>query len=494
MKKEEVKCYRTYRFTAIHNLLRRNFDDKKKIERIHVLFTMLLHIYFQVKIRKDKAEDLFNDIPSNYPVRDEEYLNTNDKVFLCKDKVRLLLGRDYVRVLFKLRDLCLVKFEHDNVGKIKFARNIILDDRIINSDKTNVDYYKGHIFNSLHCYYNYWEIELRDNVDCFHHNWKNSIVINATQFDDILDYRYTKLKNKKAKKRKKSSKKRRKRSLEQYKKGQNYLLKVIQQFNRKKNKSERLINYKTDDFSERFHSIFTRIPKEIRHYTRLFDKRCGKFTNDLLELDIKSSQPSFLSQSCINETGVSGFADLLNQDIDIYEQWKDINSHECRDDAKKDMFVNMFQCSYYGLDASDITERMVIFKREFPAEANYIHKLQSRYKYDLVERKRCVARAMQKLEVKAFKEIWDALIALNIPFVSVHDSIIFPNKDRVIVEDIVINILNRHLPSVKYRLHINKLGKNIIKEEIENWKVERDMKFRIHIRKISEAFACPEAA
>jgi hypothetical protein len=478
MNKKEIKVFRTYHFTAVNNTLRKNFK-KNTIERIHVLFTMLLHIYYQVKVRQDKAQELFNDIPDEYMVQDYEYLNTDDKVFLSSTKIKTLLGHDYVYILKELNNLGLLEFEYDDVGKIKKARNIILNSKIINSNKLNVEYSQGHVFNSLLTYYSGWEKELRDNADCYHHNWKNTLLLNNKEFGEILEYRYYRKKYKC--------------SVSQYKKGQEYLYGVFRNFHNTKTKSERLVFYRTDDFSGRYHSIFSRISKEYRHYIKLWDRRCNKYTNDLMELDIKTSQPTFLSQCCVEKIGDSDFAKLLNANVDLYELWKNIDSHESRDAAKDDMFINMFQCSYYSSDIKKITKRMEKFQKEFPIEANYIYQMQCRYRYDSVERKRCVARAMQKLEVNAFRDIWDELISLNIPFASIHDSIIFPSKDKVKVLKLVTEILNQHLPNVKYKLNEEQLGKNIVENEIEEWKIEC-RRFKEYTHKVSKYFTFSQVA
>ena len=190
--------------------------------------------------------------------------------------------------------------------------------------------------------------------------------------------------------------------------------------------------FKFDDYG-RFHTNFTILKKEIR---RRYLKIDG---DDIMEIDIKNSQPLFL-------------ASILSQEMDP-------NDNEIKkfiELAKEGLFYDYFVDKFPGTNRKDI--KLLIYKVLFGR--NGLKTIQNKrfqevfpkiYEYILECKKmnedyRYLSHRLQRMESdfifgKVIKEIWEKYP--HIKLFTVHDSINFPMKYKRQVEEIFIDNLKK---------------------------------------------------
>jgi len=157
--------------------------------------------------------------------------------------------------------------------------------------------------------------------------------------------------------------------------------------------------------------------------------------NGLVESDVKCSQPAFLAylleKEGIYSPDISEFQKLVNES-DLYLHFK--KDGMSRDEAKNLMFQ-----IFFGKLESNHYENVKMFGREFPNVLNYIND----YKTKKGKAYNDFAILLQTTESKVFIDgIYPKLRALNIPFFTKHDSIIYNKKDAELVQKVMHDYFN----------------------------------------------------
>ncbi len=231
-------------------------------------------------------------------------------------------------------------------------------------------------------------------------------------------------------------------------------------------------------YGERFHSIYTRLPREYRYYLRI------KNVNEpLCSVDIANCQP-FLVALIINYPDIvkqiiPEFTPILNK-IDqlhlsksihyldlcskggIYKFWL-MNRHtlQDRDDAKEEFIKRIlfdseqYQKKKYKLARetfkilfSDVAEAISIMKttdeKEFPLMKEMFFDKQGRFPGKKYYHK-TISCMCQRLESRLITGlIIPALIKQNVgPFLTVHDSVLLPESKSIIAQNIFIDCFKR---------------------------------------------------
>ncbi len=177
----------------------------------------------------------------------------------------------------------------------------------------------------------------------------------------------------------------------------------------------------------RFHTSFTNLRKELRQFLQVDGKK-------LLDLDIKTSQPLFLAQILKNYNGLGTydrFIDITeNQDIYLFllnknPQYLKSTLKDSRDAIKKDILTSLFDpqkttaIPYNKLLNDEFPEVYTFVKHYKKYEGEFLWKtlqsLESNFIYNII-----------------FKKIND----LNLFCITIHDSIMFQEKDKKVIEEI----------------------------------------------------------
>jgi hypothetical protein len=194
------------------------------------------------------------------------------------------------------------------------------------------------------------------------------------------------------------------------------------------------IFFKFDGYG-RFHTNFTILKKYIRQNFLKIDN------SDVFELDIQNSQPFFLTILMKNEykdkqmpQGLINFIGLVNNNI-FYDDFKGKESKyiKDRDTSKKFIYKVLF-----GTNQDTKINRM--FKEHYPEVFDFIVS----YKKKNGSHK-TLSHKLQRMESDfLFNVVIYEIMALypDVRIVTVHDSIMFPVKYRMEVENIFHNHLN----------------------------------------------------
>lgn len=216
-----------------------------------------------------------------------------------------------------------------------------------------------------------------------------------------------------------------------------YLWNRIADFNSSRGKA--LFDFVSEDrFGNRFHSIITQIPK--------FIKTTGAIKlhkQDTIELDLHQSQPCILAHLLEEYDSSNDFSRKFKQEPDIYEYMKERFSLSSRDGAKKMMFTMMF-----GKPHGKIQQE---FSMMFPKAARVIKQIKTT---KLIENPSSkiysnMAYKLQRYESEMFREVWSALNAEKIRFLSVHDSVIVQERHEEQARLIMETVLSHYLTNFK---------------------------------------------
>lgn len=453
----KIKEYRTYRFTSLKKTIKEISDNSVQEERIHIFLTLLwqMNNFHSSQLRKELKQDLFEN--------DEIDTEISTTVHMPNEQIRRLLTKgNSEAILNRLVSSNIIKITYTKGQFGNDARVINLLPSLMGSKKKVNKEFSARVKSDINKYYKVYRELLKDFLPIYQYNYKNKFSITEKTFKQALSERYDR-------KPKASSK-------DEYIENHMYLFEKMKALNSNINLANSVFFYKTDNFSQRVHSIFTSLPKELRNFIEIFDRRTGKYTNKLGELDIKNSQALFFAKCVQNEYGYSKFADLASKGEDIYEdvlrEYKGEKIRQFRkpsieltdrDEAKKFTFNMMFMDGFNENDKS-LKKKMFDFSVKYQNEGRYIIEIQKGLKKD--SRRNIIARQMQKLETQACYTIWNRLVEAKINFVTVHDSILVPEDCLAEARLIMESVLSEALKGVTYKLHENKLNKKKIYNSI----------------------------
>lgn len=191
------------------------------------------------------------------------------------------------------------------------------------------------------------------------------------------------------------------------------------------NKTERVEYVTEDEFGNRLHSLFSRLPKKVRSSIKLW----GEST---VEIDLQQSQPTLLAQLLYKSIGSNSLYECVKSGDDVYYR---LSSD--REKGKKMVYYTLFGSK---------TPKQV--KEVFPDIWDEINRLKwqrvdtnpSNKKYSNL------AHQLQQLESNLFRGLWSELLKQDIPFIPVHDSVIVRSRDLTKATNIMSKYLSYNLP------------------------------------------------
>ena len=160
-------------------------------------------------------------------------------------------------------------------------------------------------------------------------------------------------------------------------------------------------------------------------------------------------------------SNAEGFRDLF---IQLYKKHysKELSAGEVKMNVIKNiLFINPDEAYYKN------KEIVVLFRKEFPNILNMIERLKRRmvnnhaFGYSDKDRWKCLSLMLQKMETKIFV---DALESLNVPAVTIHDSIVCLDKDKHILKAKLDELINKFNSNLKLKIKPLKQLKNDLQE------------------------------
>lgn len=455
----EVREYTTYYFKEYKKEIKEISTKKLEEERIHIFLTKLFHIQ-KIFVKKENDElsqdGLFDSVHNAVGA------------YMPSHHIRIILGKTkYERILSALESLKMIKITSVESKQFYDARVIQLSSVLMNSKKKENKTHTPSALKILNQYHDEYSKRLGNFNENFFFNYKNKFSITQKSFNEIMGNRYDEKKD------------RINTTKEKYIQNHQYVFENMKFLSKNNNLGNAVFFYLQDKFSGRIHSTFSSLPKQLRNTIQIYSRKKGKYINFLKEIDVRNAQMLFFAKCVQDEMGSSVFADLANDDVDIYEhikrEYRGVKQYdykkkehyyiETRDDAKKFAFSLIFMNSYSKFDKKKVKKKMQDFASRFPNEGRYLIELQKGLKEK--SRKQISAKRMQMLEVEAFAEVWEILRKENINWVNVHDSIIVDVDDAERAEEIVREVLDEKLKGVFYQLHVDKLNKKKVYNSIQ---------------------------
>ena len=214
---------------------------------------------------------------------------------------------------------------------------------------------------------------------------------------------------------------------------------------------DRIEFFRHDDFGNRFFTIFSAIPSEIRRYVTT---KKGEPIDT--SIDMVTSQFTILAD-LIDKAGINAGEFVVDVVSGKYYEHRaeklGIIGVEARD-------VTKIRCleEIYGDIEGDGHKR---FCKDYPEVGAWIAEIKSKSRNwgnnrskKIIRRNANLAQDIQRAESRIFRKIWEILTNEQIEYVSVHDSIEINKKDVERVREIMEEVLEGEI-RIKYRLKVS---------------------------------------
>lgn len=199
--------------------------------------------------------------------------------------------------------------------------------------------------------------------------------------------------------------------------------------------------FTVDDFSARVHTPIVNLKHDLRKFLKLKGEAC-------VSLDVKQMQPMILGKVLAEAVGKNTFSDAIDDGLDVYVMLQKEANLEARDEAKKLLFRLIF-----GRPKDDI-------KKMFSGDTSWvdwINQYKSREEIRNPHKQHThtnLAWLLQHEEVVIMTEIWEQLMVLNVPFLTIHDDVLVRDRDVDTAHGIMQRVLQKHFS--KYQIKITK--------------------------------------
>lgn len=197
--------------------------------------------------------------------------------------------------------------------------------------------------------------------------------------------------------------------------------------------------FTVDAFAGRVHTPVVNLKGDLRSELLFYGEECAS-------LDVKQMQPTILAKVLLQAVGSNAFSDAIFSGVDVYVILQDGAGLSTRDEAKKMLFQLIFGKPMDGIgkmfkgDVKWVDWINAYKKREEPLNP---------HKEDVHTN---LAWLLQYSEVKVMTEIWERLMQVGIPFLTIHDELLCRRRHKKCVSDIMTDVLSVHFS--KFEINI----------------------------------------
>lgn len=189
--------------------------------------------------------------------------------------------------------------------------------------------------------------------------------------------------------------------------------------------------FTVDAFSGRVHTPIVNLKADLRR-ALIFHG------SSVVSLDVKQMQPTILAKVLFDHVGDNSFSAAIFNGVDVYVLLQKAAGLISRSDAKKMLFQLIFGKPMDGVG------------RAFHGDTVWVDWINS-YKSNIEPRNphkedmhTNLAWLLQFNEVQIMTEIWNQLMMMGVPFLTVHDDILCVVKDRKVVYSVMEEVLAKH--------------------------------------------------
>ena len=204
---------------------------------------------------------------------------------------------------------------------------------------------------------------------------------------------------------------------------------------------------KVDSFAKRVHTPYSGLETFFRPHL-YFD-----YDKPTVSIDLKTSQPLILAEMLFKKIGHNEFTQWVRNSIDIYEMFRERAHLATRNDGKKLFFELIFAPPSKRLERMFKGATWVQWLNQVKREKWTHHKDQRHTEkgYNVI------AYYLQYTESHIMTQVWQKLKDKEIYFLSVHDEIIVPKKDKATAIKIFDDVLKTGiLPMGHAQIKVNK--------------------------------------
>lgn len=198
--------------------------------------------------------------------------------------------------------------------------------------------------------------------------------------------------------------------------------------------------FTVDSFAGRVHTPVVNLKGGLRVALKFYGE-------SVVSLDVKQMQPTILAKVLLHSVGDNPFSSAIFNGEDVYVLLQGSAGLATRGEAKKLLFQLIF-----GRPMGDIGKM-------FKGDTKWVEWINS-YKSNeeprnphKSDRHTNLAWLLQFSEVQVMTDIWNALMHMRIPFLTIHDDVLCRARDQRVVYRVMDNELKRHFS--KFKITIN---------------------------------------
>lgn len=218
-----------------------------------------------------------------------------------------------------------------------------------------------------------------------------------------------------------------------------------------KHKSQYISHFfNEDNFVGRLHTPISNLHRVLRPYLLIDSKPTA-------HIDINTAQPLFLARTLNEVIGNNEFTNWVYSGADVYNELLSKSSLPDRDTAKKKFLKTLFNYDLneiINLYGNSEWAQWVNWYKSNPEPRN--KKIKS---WNVNPYYNNLAWLLQKIEVQTMRKVWQKLDAENIPFLTVHDSVIIKQIDHTKALKIFNDVMSKEFAF--YKLHSEGMPRKI---------------------------------
>lgn len=198
--------------------------------------------------------------------------------------------------------------------------------------------------------------------------------------------------------------------------------------------------FTVDSFSNRVHTPIVNLKADLRYAIRFHNEK-------VVSLDVKQMQPTILAKVLLNSIGKNPFSDAIYAGEDVYVLLQRVCKLPTRAQAKTCLFKLIF-----GKPMDDIGS---MFGGD-NAWIEWINAYKSRVEPLNPHKDKThtnLAWLLQYSEVQVMTDIWNKLMVVGVPFLTVHDDVLVRVRDKDVTHKIMDEELSKHFK--RYKIHID---------------------------------------
>lgn len=198
--------------------------------------------------------------------------------------------------------------------------------------------------------------------------------------------------------------------------------------------------FSVDAFAGRVHTPVVNLKGDLRFALRFHNSK-------IVSLDVKQMQPTILAKVLLDSIGSNSFSDAIFKGEDVYVLLQKFRGLSSRPEAKKYLFQLIF-----GKPMNDIGK---MFSGDQHAWVDWINSYKSKTEPRNPHADNThtnLAWLLQYSEVQVMTGIWQRLMDMDVPFLTIHDELLVKKDDQRVAFEVMDDELKKHFTYFKINI------------------------------------------